>query len=164
MNREPIERPFPPELVRSRPGSHGQDLKYVEAHEYIRRLKPVTWEHKTAARKYTREQLAGDLQPSAYAYAARETGSGDVGLRCQILLKNRTPGIEICKVERTPTHIREMLTTVTTVLHAVEAGIFYRKRGCRLSTSPCVFNSARIMLSKFFGIFSFAAIPRIKYF
>ena len=41
MNRELIEQPFAPELVRSRPGSHGQDLKYVEAHEYIRRLNQV---------------------------------------------------------------------------------------------------------------------------
>ena len=36
--REVLDRPFPPELIKSRPGSFGQTLSYVEAHEYITRL------------------------------------------------------------------------------------------------------------------------------
>ena len=41
MNRELLEQPFPSELIKTRPGSHGQDLKYVEAVEYVRRLNQV---------------------------------------------------------------------------------------------------------------------------
>jgi hypothetical protein len=36
--REVLDRPFPPQLVKTRPGNFGQTLSYVEAHEYIRRL------------------------------------------------------------------------------------------------------------------------------
>ena len=36
--REVLDRPFPPEAIKSRPGSFGQTLNYVEAHEYITRL------------------------------------------------------------------------------------------------------------------------------
>ena len=33
-----LDRPFPPEAIKSRPGNFGQILGYVEAHEYIRRF------------------------------------------------------------------------------------------------------------------------------
>jgi hypothetical protein len=33
-----LDRPFPPEAIKTRPGNFGQTLSYVEAHEYIRRL------------------------------------------------------------------------------------------------------------------------------
>jgi len=38
MNRELLENPFPEHLIRSRPGSHGKALSYVEGHEYVQRL------------------------------------------------------------------------------------------------------------------------------
>jgi hypothetical protein len=36
--REVLDRPFPPEAVRTRPGNFGQTLSYIEAHHYITRL------------------------------------------------------------------------------------------------------------------------------
>ena len=36
--RQILETPFPPEAIRTRPGSHGQELSYVETHRYIARL------------------------------------------------------------------------------------------------------------------------------
>ena len=36
--REVLDRPFPPESIKSRPGSFGQTLSYVEASHYITRL------------------------------------------------------------------------------------------------------------------------------
>ena len=36
--REVLDRPFAPELVKTRPGSFGQTLSYVEAHQYVTRL------------------------------------------------------------------------------------------------------------------------------
>jgi hypothetical protein len=38
MNREELERPFPPEQIKQREGSHGQMLDYLEAHAVIQRL------------------------------------------------------------------------------------------------------------------------------
>ena len=38
MNREILEQPFPPDLIRTRRGVFGQTISYVEAVEYVRRL------------------------------------------------------------------------------------------------------------------------------
>jgi putative RecB family exonuclease len=132
-----VEQPFSVDLVDPATGEV-IDLKLVGAFDLVTNGagNPVIWEHKTASRKYTKEQLAFDLQPSVYVYAAREIGMGEAALRYQILLKTRTPGIEICNVERTPAHVREMLRTVTTILHAIEKGIFYRNRGWACADCP----------------------------
>ena len=36
--RETLDRPFPPENIKTRKGNFGAELSYVEGHEYIRRL------------------------------------------------------------------------------------------------------------------------------
>jgi len=41
MNREQLERPFDPSLIKTRQGGHGKALSYVEGAEYIRRLNEV---------------------------------------------------------------------------------------------------------------------------
>lgn len=41
MNREALEAPFPPELVKTRKGAFGQTLSYIEGVEYVRRLNNV---------------------------------------------------------------------------------------------------------------------------
>jgi hypothetical protein len=38
MNKDILTRPFPPEAVKQRPGSHGKSLSYVETHSVISRL------------------------------------------------------------------------------------------------------------------------------
>jgi hypothetical protein len=38
MKKEILTRPFPPELVKQRPGQHGKTLSYIETHAVISRL------------------------------------------------------------------------------------------------------------------------------
>ena len=38
MNRELLEKPFGPEQIKTREGSFGKTLEYVEAHTVIQRL------------------------------------------------------------------------------------------------------------------------------
>ena len=39
--REALETPFPAELIRSRPGKHGEQLRYVPTHSFIERMNSV---------------------------------------------------------------------------------------------------------------------------
>jgi len=39
--RKKLEEPFPAELIKTRPGSNGKNLSYVEVAEYVRRLNDV---------------------------------------------------------------------------------------------------------------------------
>ena len=89
----------------------------------------MIWEHKTAARRYSKDQLRYDLQPSTYLYAARELGIPDVRVQYQLLVKTKTPGIMLCDVDRGQPQVREMLETVCSVLDGIEAGVFFRQRG-----------------------------------
>ncbi|MFO0675332.1 MAG: Rad52/Rad22 family DNA repair protein [Polyangiaceae bacterium] len=47
MKKEDLARPFPPELIKTRPGRNGQQLAYVETHAVIARLNEVceTWSY-----------------------------------------------------------------------------------------------------------------------
>lgn len=38
MERSILEQPFPQDIIKSRPGTHGRAFTYVEGHEYIKRL------------------------------------------------------------------------------------------------------------------------------
>jgi hypothetical protein len=60
----------------------------------------VVVEHKTAARKYTEDQLRYDIQPTAYQIAARESGLGDVGLRFQVVTKTKVPAVQVVDIQR----------------------------------------------------------------
>jgi len=89
----------------------------------------VIVEHKTAARKYARDKLVYDMQPSAYQFAARELGVRNPGLAFQVLLKTKPPQVEFTTVTRTQEQEEEMLSTYTQVLKAVTQGIFWKNRG-----------------------------------
>jgi len=133
-----VEQPFSVDLVDPVSGEV-LDLRLVGAFDLVVRESsgPVIVEHKTAARKYTREQLAYDLQPSIYRYAAREMEIDDARVRYQILVKTKTPGVMLCDVERTDADIREALETVCSVLDGIEAGVAFRNRGW--ACSDCQF-------------------------
>ena len=92
-------------------------------------------EHKTAARRWTEDRLAFDLQPTAYTLAAPVLGFGDAAVTIQLLLKTKTPGFEAYAIERTEQDRRDLLRTVVGVLAAIRAGAFYpvrdwQCRGC----------------------------------
>ena len=125
-----IEQPFSVDLADPASGEV-MDIRLVGAFDLVTMEdeRPVIIEHKTAARKYTKDQLAYDLQPSVYAYAAHEMGMDDPKLVYQILIKTKKPDHMLCNVERSEADIREMLETVCSVLHGIEAGVFFRQRG-----------------------------------
>jgi hypothetical protein len=58
------------------------------------------FEHKTSARRYGRDQLDFDLQPTAYLYAARELRVEVEGVTFQVLTKAATPVVQVEDVER----------------------------------------------------------------
>lgn len=105
------------------------DLVVVEDGEH------VIVEHKTSARKYTRDQLAYDHQPTAYRLAARELGL-DARVRYQVVTKTKTVAVQVEDVVRSPANETDFLLTVVRVLKAVEAGVFYPVRGWQCASCP----------------------------
>lgn len=91
------------------------------------------FEHKTAARRYGRDQLEFDLQPTAYLYAARQLGLKVDGITFQIVTKAATPVVQVEDVERDAVAEDDFLLTVVGVLRAIDAAAFYPVRGwaCR---------------------------------
>jgi putative RecB family exonuclease len=96
----------------------------------------VIVEHKTAAKKYGMEQIRFDLQPTAYQYAARELGLGEVGLRYQVITKTKVPAIQIADLHRDEQDEAEFLKTVVGVLRAIDAGVSYPVRGWLCRSCP----------------------------
>jgi hypothetical protein len=82
-------------------------------------------ELKTSARKWSEDQLAFDLQPTAYAFAARQVGLGDVQLRLDVVTKARSPQMQVADVVRGPRDEDDFLLTAVGVLRAVDAGVAY---------------------------------------
>ena len=125
-----VEEPFAVDLMNPATGEV-RDMKLIGAFDLVtmENNHPVIIEHKTAARRYSKDQLAYDLQPSVYAYAADQMGMDSPDLRYQLLLKTKTPGHMLCDIQRTESDIREMLETIISVLDGIEAEVFYRQRG-----------------------------------
>jgi len=96
----------------------------------------VVVEHKTSARKYGKEQLRLDLQPTAYQHAARELGMGAVGLKYQVVTKAKDPEVQIEDVTRSPRDERDFLATAVGVLRSIEAGAFFPVRGWQCRSCP----------------------------
>lgn len=91
------------------------------------------FEHKTSARRYGRDQLDFDLQPTAYLYAARELRVEVEGVTFQVLTKAATPVVQVEDVQRDTAAEDDFLLTVVGVLRAIDAGAFWPVRGwaCR---------------------------------
>lgn len=90
--------------------------------------KHVIVEHKTAARRWSQDQIKHDLQLSAYKLVARNLGLGDVGLRLQVLTKTKNPSLLIEKASRTERDEQDFMATIIGVLRAVDCGCFYPLR------------------------------------
>ncbi len=89
----------------------------------------IVVEHKTAARRWTRELLDHDGQSTAYKVAARQIGLGeDVGLRYQVVTKAKVPSMQIEDVVRDDAAEVDFLRTATGVLRAIGAGAFWPVR------------------------------------
>jgi len=86
-------------------------------------------ELKTAARRWSTDQLVHDLQPALYQVAARETGIAEAPrLRMDFLLKTKRPDLESVSVLRTREQEIEAGKVFSGVLRAIEQEIFYPVR------------------------------------
>lgn len=90
--------------------------------------KRTVLEHKTAARRWSDDQVRWDLQAGVYLAVT----DADL-LRFQILVKNRTPVMQVADTFRTEASKAEALETTCRVLDAIRAGAFWPSRGwqCR---------------------------------
>jgi putative RecB family exonuclease len=100
----------------------------------------VIVEHKSSAKKYSLDQLRYDIQPSAYGFAAKELGWGEIGLRFSITTKTKSPAMQVEDILRDAGDEDDFLRTVTGVLRSIDAGAFFPIRGwqCR----SCQFQAA----------------------
>ncbi len=127
---EDVERSFSVELHDPDSGEVIEE-RLVGAFDLVVREagRAIVVEHKTAARKWTDDQLRYDFQVTAYRFAARLLGLGDVGLRLQILTKTKSPTVHVEDIERDDHAEDDFLRTVIGVLRAIDAGAFYPIRG-----------------------------------
>lgn len=93
----------------------------------------IVVEHKTAARKFSLDQLRYDFQPTAYAFAARQLGWGEVGTRFQVVTKTKVPAVQVENVLRDEGDEDDFLRIVGGVLRSLDAGVSFAIRGfgCR---------------------------------
>lgn len=87
--------------------------------------KNIVGEHKTAAKKWSKDQIKNDGQLSAYKLVARNLGLGEVGLRLQVLTKTKVPKMIVENTDRTDRDERDFLETVVGVLRAIDAQVFF---------------------------------------
>jgi CRISPR/Cas system-associated exonuclease Cas4 (RecB family) len=79
----------------------------------------VVVEHKTAARKFTADQLAYDIQPTAYQIA-----------------KAKVPAVQVTNIRRDEHDEQDFLRTAGGVLKAIDAGVSYPLRGWQCKSCP----------------------------
>jgi CRISPR/Cas system-associated exonuclease Cas4 (RecB family) len=96
----------------------------------------VVVEHKSAAKRYTLDQLKFDFQLTGYKLALQEAGQEDIGLRFQIVTKTKNPQVQIEDVVRTPQDESDFRRTAVGVLRAIDAGAFFPMRGWQCRTCP----------------------------
>ncbi len=103
--------------------------------ERSRRRRTVV-EHKTAARRWSEEQIHHDLQLSAYKLAARAAGMGEVALRLQVLTKTKTPAFQVAEVTRDRDAEADLVRTAVGVLRAIDAGVSFPVRSWACRSCP----------------------------
>jgi len=118
-----IEMPFNVELV---PGA-----RFVGVFDAVVQDADGTYrilEHKTAAKRWTADRIANDLQVSLYTEAATMLGFGDARVDIQLLLKTKTPAFEVVPAPRSRRDLDDALELLAGVSRAAEEGIFYAVR------------------------------------
>jgi putative RecB family exonuclease len=93
-------------------------------------------EHKSAARRWSADQLRYDIQPSAYQLAMREMRADQVGLRYQIVTKTKSPLVQVVDVERSALDEDDFRRIAIGVLKAVDAGVSFPLRGWHCGGCP----------------------------
>ena len=129
-----IEVPFSLELADSATGE-ALPLPLIGAVDAVveENGKPVVWELKTSARRWSADQFEFDAQATAYAQAMRTEGHDAVSVKMLITTKAAKPLVQTETVSRTRRDERELAQTAASVLRAIEAGVDHRVRSaaCR---------------------------------
>jgi len=93
-------------------------------------------EHKTAARRWGKTRLDHDLQVTGYTLAAPLVGLPDARVTLQVLLKQKTPALELYQPARTDRDRQDFLQVISGVLCAVKVGAFYPVRDWPCASCP----------------------------
>ena len=93
-------------------------------------------DHKSAARRYSSTKTDFDLQVSAYHYAAPSVGLGDANVELQVLLKTKSPDMEIYRCHRNGASNLDFLRTTVGVLKAIRAGVSYPVHDWHCTSCP----------------------------
>ena len=94
---------------------------------------PKVIELKTGKRRWCQDQLAFDLQPTAYKLAAEELGYMQPKVELVLTTKGKAPALQVEEFVRTDADERDLVATAFGVLRAVDAGVDYPTRcwACR---------------------------------
>ena len=93
-------------------------------------------EHKTAARRWGKLRLDHDLQVTGYTLAAPLVGLPDASITLQVLLKLKTPALELYNPIRTNRDRQDFLQIISGVLSAIKVGAFYPVRDWPCASCP----------------------------
>jgi CRISPR/Cas system-associated exonuclease Cas4 (RecB family) len=100
------------------------------------RGRSVVWELKTGKKRWSIDQLDFDLQPTAYAMAARALGYKDARLTLIVTTKGKAPNVQAELMVRHRRDEVELVDTAFAVARAVQAGVDYPNRGWQCRTCP----------------------------
>ncbi|MGK2932337.1 MAG: PD-(D/E)XK nuclease family protein [Solirubrobacterales bacterium] len=92
------------------------------------------WELKTAAKKWSPEQLEHDLQITGYGIAARELGYDGARLEFIVVTKTTKAAVQREVAVRHEADERELVDVVFSVHRAIRAGVDHRARSWACST------------------------------
>ncbi|MDI3290704.1 PD-(D/E)XK nuclease family protein [Polyangium sp. 15x6] len=95
----------------------------------------AVWEFKTAARKWSAPMLQYDLQPTAYAMAARKV-FGKVQVVLIVATKTKKPDIQIEQLSRGKGDERDLAATAASALRGIKAGVDHPVRGSQCVSCP----------------------------
>ena len=94
------------------------------------------WELKTAAKKWSTEQLEHDLQITTYGIAARELGYDGARLEFLVVTKTTKAAVQREVAVRHAADERELVDVVFSVHRAIRAGVDHRARSWACATCP----------------------------
>ena len=97
-------------------------------------------DHKTAAKKYTKDKISQDMQMTCYSYVMyhyKMYEKSNVKLRFDVFLKNKNPDIIPYYTERTPEDFNNLFFVAKNVLRGIENNIFFPNKN--YFCGDCVF-------------------------
>jgi hypothetical protein len=86
------------------------------------------WELKSGKRKWPADQLAYDLQPTAYKMGIRTYGE-EAEVELLVTTKSKTPDVQLERLVRGRQDERDLAATAASVVRGVEAGVDHPIRG-----------------------------------